>query len=264
MTGNPEERTEQEQRAAEAVRGLEPVRPDPAFRKRLGQAFASGSIAAPAPATVIPLRRSRRSMWIAAAAAVLIFAFFLRPDRVPPTYLVMGGHAVGTAVVDGKTVPLADLRETGVPGGTRITVLDGALELRWDDLLAARVHPGQVTVPDPRQPGAMVWDLAQGEVLVQTGPGFPGRRLRVRTPEGIAEVVGTSFAVYRDDGATCVCVLEGQASVGVNAADLESIPPGRRKVMHADGSPSEILDIMPAHRDGLMEFVDRAKAGLAR
>jgi hypothetical protein len=51
-----------------------------------------------------------------------------------------------------------------------------------------------------------------------------------------------------------VCVHEGTASVGIDQGDMEPIPPGKRKVMFADGQPPMITDIAPPHRDHLVEF----------
>lgn len=265
-----------EERIREAVRELPHVHPDAAFRARLKDAFVSGEIASkaspgadgagdapPAPGgKIVPMRRRWPgvfSLAIAATAAVLYFA--TRPQ--PEEFTVMGGDAVATVQRGDREEPISAASAQTVAAGAAVTVATGSLDLRWGNVVALRVNPGSVVLPDLREGQPMTFDVAQGEVVFLTGPGFPGRRLTVDTPEGRVEVVGTAFAVYRDDGGTCVCVLEGTASVGVDEADMEPVPPSKRKVIPADGSAPAILDIVPAHREGLVDFVARARGALA-
>ena len=91
-------------------------------------------------------------------------------------------------------------------------------------------------------------------MAILTGPRFRGGHLVVTTGEGAIEITGTLVSVFRDESVTCVCVHEGTASVGIDEADMEPIPAGKRKVMFADGSPSMVTDIAPPHRDHLIEF----------
>lgn len=264
MTGNPEERTPLEEAARDAVRSLAPARPDADFRARLGQAFVSGEIAREVP-RVVPIRPRTWPVWALAAAAALLVVFLFSRDQSDATaFIVTSVDATGSIEsVDAEPIPMSELRagSTTLPAGADVLVGSGAVELLLPGLVAIRANPGSLRLPTTVD-GPLEFTVAKGEVLFVTGPDFPGRRILVHTPEGRVEVVGTAFAVYRDDAVTCVCVLEGEALVGVDEADLQPIPPGKRKVMHADGKPSEILDIVPAHRAGIVEFVDRAREQL--
>jgi ferric-dicitrate binding protein FerR (iron transport regulator) len=105
-------------------------------------------------------------------------------------------------------------------------------------------------------PRSLRADIEAGEVRFLTGPRFPGRTLVLSTPEGRAEITGTVVSVLRDVamGATCVCVMEGTARIGMTDADMEPVPHGMRKVMFADGRTPLVVSILPEHRDGLTAF----------
>lgn len=274
MSDRPIDGGPREERIREAVRGLPDVHPDAAFRARLKDAFVSGRITSTVPpadevpgapgAKVVPLPR-RRPAWLAlAAAAVLAIVFFAVRPTGHPEFTVTGGDAVATVRAGDRSRAIAAASADAVPAGAELTVETGSLELQWSDVVALRVNPGSVVLPSLAAADAMEFTVDGGEVVFLTGPGFPGSRLTVRTPEGRVEVVGTAFAVYRDDGGTCVCVLEGTASVGVNQGDMQPVPPEKRKVMPADGSAPKILDIVPEHRAGLADFVERARGGLRK
>jgi ferric-dicitrate binding protein FerR (iron transport regulator) len=113
----------------------------------------------------------------------------------------------------------------------------------------------------PRSPGrwfnsAVECTLEVGELRIRTGPRFPGRTLRVHTPEGVAVITGTLVSVQCSDNGTCVCVAEGIAHVGVSETSLEAVAPGYRKVMLRDGTV-KIIPIEPTHRAHLVEFDSR-------
>jgi hypothetical protein len=59
-----------------------------------------------------------------------------------------------------------------------------------------------------------------------------------------------------------VCVHAGRARVGIDIDDLEEIPPGKRKVMYADGKPPIITDIAPPHKEHLIEFETKYRSGI--
>ena len=105
--------------------------------------------------------------------------------------------------------------------------------------------------------GALIAEVHHGELRIKTGPGFRGAELQILTTEGRIEITGTVVSVYKGEGFTCVCVLEGTAKIGMDKADLEEIPAGMRKVMFADGRPPMVTEIQPQHEAGLMEFEER-------
>jgi ferric-dicitrate binding protein FerR (iron transport regulator) len=239
------------------------LRPDAEFRARLGAAFASGELARaaePATATVVPLSILDRSLArYAALAAAAVLLLTLVPASLESGFRVLRGDAAGTWTLDGVSHSLADLGpDARLPGGAELHVEAGAVEVVFDDIIALRANTGTIVLPDPEAGPALRCTVRTGEAIFLTGPGFAGRSLAVTTPEGRVEVVGTAFAVWRDETVTCVCVLEGHASVGVHSTDLEPVPPGKRKVMPSEGVPA-ILDIMPEHRSGLMDFVERTR-----
>lgn len=263
---NGESRSPREEQVRAALRADAPLRPDPEFRARLGAAFASGELArtaAPAAAKVIPIPLMDRALArFAPLAAVAVLLLTLVPASLESGFRILRGDAAGTWTLDGVSHSLAELGpESRLPGGAEIHVEAGAVEVAFDDVIALRANAGTLVLPDPEAGTALRCTVRGGEAIFLTGPGFAGKSLAVVTPEGRVEVVGTAFAVWRDETVTCVCVLEGHASVGINSSDLEPVPPGKRKVMPADGPPA-ILDIMPEHRSGLVDFVERTRTTL--
>jgi hypothetical protein len=96
-----------------------------------------------------------------------------------------------------------------------------------------------------------------GETKIKTGPGFPGTELHILTTEGRTELVGSIVSVYKGDGYTCVCVLNGTAQVGADEEHLEEISRGMLKIMFGDGSPPIVTDIASQHEAELEKFDDR-------
>jgi ferric-dicitrate binding protein FerR (iron transport regulator) len=101
--------------------------------------------------------------------------------------------------------------------------------------------------------------LYEGEIRLQTGPGFAGHQLRVRTAEGYIEVAGTAVSVYKGKDFTCVCVLEGTARMGQDEARMEDVAAGLRKVMFRGDRPSVVSAIEPHHKEELLKFLNRHK-----
>ena len=265
MNRDPGRRELEEERARAAVRGLGRVTPDPEFRDRLKQDFVSGRL----DEKEIVRPPARRIGWWAfapvAAAAVLLLVLFAREPRAP-AWTVHAASRSGVRV-DGRELPPSALEPgRALPTTGVLRTNDGWLEMSARDILVVRLEPGsEVTLPesDRRERRDLELRLARGEILFLTGAAFPGTRLAVSTPEGRIEVTGTAFAVYRDDEATCVCVLEGAARVGIGPDDMETIVPGKRKVMFGDGRAPKILDIVPQHRAGLEGFVRRVRSAAA-
>ncbi len=253
-----------EERVKRAVSGLQPARPDDDFRASLRGRFVSGELAEAADARskiLGPLGGPAFWIPVAAAAALVVFVVLGRG----PQWSVQQAAAPGWVEIEEGTIPLPGLtdRPAALNGGTVLKIPRGNLELRIPGTLSMRITEGtEMVLPTaPRKwfPRKMFARIDEGEILVLTGPDFPGVRLEVETPEGLVRVAGTAFAVWRDPSATCVCVLEGSASVGIDEADMEDVPPGQRKVMFHDGRPSQVMDVEPGHRAGLEEFVQRSR-----
>jgi len=262
--------TPEELRLQEAVRGLAEVRPDDAFRERLRAEFISGEIdsqpdtgydAGPAD-NVVPLDRggNRRRLWAVAIPLAAAIAAFLLFFGGGPTWTLKSVTGSGTILVDRQTVDAADFDRIAslVKPGSRIVVPATAeVELILGDVMVLGIiRDSEVTIPaDPgRGQNTFTTSVAYGELLVKTGPGFRGEHLDILTSEGRTELTGTTVAVNKGDGFTCVCVLEGTARIGKDEADLEEVSAGYRKVMFADGRPSIIVDILPDHETDLIHF----------
>jgi ferric-dicitrate binding protein FerR (iron transport regulator) len=249
-----------EERAAKHVRALPDVEANAAFRDRLRSAFVTGEInhAAAPTAQPAPHRRHRWVLWmvpalIAAAAVVLVVTR-------PAAFRVIAVNGSGNIRVNEELLALSsrdDLVRVVHSGATLALPDSGAIDLLSENIVLMEMTPGtRATVPQP--PGrwfhrAAACSLMAGEIRIKTGPRFHGSKLRVYTPEGMAEITGTMLSVQCDGGGTCVCVVEGTAHVGVNEADLQAVPPGSRKVMLRDGT-RKIIPIQEAHRDGVIDF----------
>ena len=258
---------EQERRIQAAIRAAGDVRADAAFRERLKRDFMEGTILEPAAPQEEPRpRRSYRWWWVLvpAAAVVLLFAIFLPGPTPTPAWVVQAVSGEGQVEIDGQILALdqQDLLAEAVRTGGQVRLIeDVALDLRLDDLLLLQLDEGaHVTLPAPPERavrGPLISEVHHGELRIKTGPGLDGTEVHILTTEGRTEIVGTIVSVYKGEGFTCVCVLEGTARIGADEARLEEIPKGMRKVMFGDGRPPMVTEIQPQHEAGLLEFEER-------
>lgn len=256
---------EQERRIREAIRSTGDVRAETAFRARLKREFIDGTISAPALRQEEPRTRTMPRWWwilVPAAAAVLLFALFL--PRPAPSWVVQAVHGEGQIEIDGQTLATGepDLLARALGSGGSVRLPEGvSLDLRLDDLmLLALVAGTDAAVPAPPEPGTegpLIAEVRAGDLMVKTGPGFPGTELHILTTDGRTEIVGSVVSVYKGDGYTCVCVLEGKAQVGADEEHLEAISQGMLKIMFGDGSPSIVADIAAKHKADLEQFNER-------
>ena len=257
-----------EARVRDALRALEPPRPDAAFRERLRVGFVSGRIGArrvPESPVAWPRRPGIRRwaigrLALAPLAVAALIVVVVLADR-GPGWSVLATTGEGMAVLDGSTVPLA-LRaglERRLRPGARLTVPPGGeIELASAAGLVVQVTAGtEFTLP--ATPGRwfhrrVVGEVQHGEIRVTTGSAFRGARLRVETPEVAVEVTGTTLAVICEPVGTCVCVYDGEVRVGARGAGLEGVPTGRRRFVFNDGRPPETADIRPMENQKLGMF----------
>lgn len=268
MTDDRSKKQITDETVAQWMRSQPKAEADGDFRDRLRAAFVSGEIEgeahdagteAPAPTP----RRRRIPLWRWLVPAAVAFAalavILLNPGPALEVIDVSGSG--GPVVVNGKSMTekaaisaaLAPGAEVEVPAGT-------TLDLAMAGTALYEVTGGtRMTLP--ASPGRW-WNrsvdctIYAGELRLKTGPRFPGDELRVFTPDGIVVVTGTLLSIQCDEKGTCVCVLEGTAHVGVDAEDLQPVPPGMRKVMMRDGT-NEIIPVKPMHRDGVLDFDKR-------
>jgi len=255
MTLTPEER-----RLQEAIRGLGEVRADDGFSERLRSQFISGNFG-----EIVPLktRSHRRRLWGAAISSLAAIIAFLLLSSGDPAWTLKSVTGTGSIVVNGQSVDASDfagLQDLVKPGARFVVPATAELELRLGKVMVfGIIRDSDVTIPaKPDSEGAILTaTVTLGELLVKTGPSFPGEKLLILTSEGRIELTGTTIAVNKGDGFTCVCVLEGTARIGKDEAALEEVAAGYRKVMFADGSPSIIVDIEVGHEKDLTDFESR-------
>jgi len=256
-----------DERIQETIRSAGDVRADTAFRERLKREFVDGTLSESAAPQEKPRTRRLSPWWWAmapAAAAVLLFALLW--PRPASTWDVQAVVGEGRVEIGGQTLASDEptLVARVLEAGGRVHVLEGAaLDLRLDDRLLLGLDEGtDVTLPvltERDAPGPLVAEVHHGELRIMTGPGFPGNELHILTPESRTEIVGTVVSVYKYDGYTCVCVLEGTARIGADEDQLEDVPEGMLKIMFDDGSPPFTMEISPDHGEDLQEFVERSR-----
>jgi hypothetical protein len=254
--------TPEERQLQDALRDLQDVRPDADFQARLRREFASGQIETPVDT---PKVRGKVIRWPFAAvpvlaAAVIALVMLASPG---PRWEVHTLSGEGVIQVDGTEVDAADADRLAelVKPGSRLKVPQGVqVELVYDDVLVFGImDDSDVTIPveEPGSGETLVATVVIGELLTKTGPGFPGTHLEFLSPEGRAEIVGTTLAINSGVGYTCVCVLEGAASVGRDPSHCNKIPGGMRKVMFADGREPLFIAIESTHQEHLVAFEAR-------
>jgi ferric-dicitrate binding protein FerR (iron transport regulator) len=245
------------------VRELPLVEADADFRERLKSTFVEGRLeAGPSSETTGAGVRARISWWrwaVPAAAAAVVLLAVVSLNRAPAIRVAqVSGH--GTVRVDGHPIALDDAKtlDASIRAGSEIeTPPDALVDLLAGDVMLLEVTGGtRVSIPSvpARWFGrAVACSLSAGEMRIKTGRRFPGDELVVNTPEGRVAITGTMLSIERDAGGTCVCVVEGTASVGMNGSDMQAVKPGYRKVMFSNGT-AKILPIEPVHRDGVLNF----------
>jgi hypothetical protein len=255
MTLTPEDR-----RLQEAIRALAEVRADDGFSERMRSQFISGNYG-----EVVPLekRSKRRRLWGAAVSSLAAIIAFLLLFGGDPAWTLHSVTGTGSILVNGQSVDATDfaaLEDLVKPGARFVVPATAELELRLGKVMVfGIIRDSDVTIPaNPEgDETRFTATVTVGELLVKTGPAFPGEELLILTSEGRIELTGTTIAVNKGDGFTCVCVLEGTAKIGKDVADLEEVAAGYRKVMFADGSPSIIVDIEVGHEKDLTDFESR-------
>ena len=255
--------TPEERRIQEALKSMSEAQPRPDHEAKLRELFTTGHIDSESRPAALPIEdRSRRGRWLLAAIlpVVALAVFFAVTGDKEPQWLVHDVQGQGTVKIDGVAADLNDrqkVQELVAGGASVIEVEGGTLELILEETMVMGMIPGtRVILPGTKvdAEGRFTAKVSGGELMVMTGPGFPGSELLVVTAEGQIEVTGTIIAVNKMPELTCVCVLEGTALIGKSPEDMEEIPAGQRKVMFADERPSMIVDIEPGHQQDLLKF----------
>lgn len=244
--------------ARDAVHGLPPVKPEPAYRAGLRTAFASGEIAAKeARAESEPERErelvrlpfpSRHRLWTGLAVGLaLVVAVVTGVLNQGSSWRVAGVRGEGSVLLDGASYAAGDAALTGrrIPPGTRVEVTNAAeLDLRADGVMMLQVVGGSDLILPPSPPRWFArrssFHVERGEIRVTTGPAFQGARLEITTPDAAIAATGTTFAVILEPTGTCVCVLEGTVAVGPRDNSPAPVSSGNLRYVFRDGrAPAE-------------------------
>lgn len=276
----------EESHVRDALRAAAAPAPDAAFRERLGRAFAAGAIApgrcsdfaaadeagpaGDARASVVrgPWGRARRlTLAVAAAAAVVTVVAGL---NLGDDWHVVAADGEGIVVVNDRATPMLHAEELAkrIRRGGRLRVQEGSLVVMAGDDLMIEITPGtDLTLP----PAPNHWwsravrgRIESGECRITTGPGFRGASLAIATPEAAVEVRGTTLAVIREPGGTCVCVLEGSVMVGRAGGLVAPVESGRLRFVYAEDRAPKEAAIRPVENEQLRRFRDRRVAEARR
>ena len=140
----------------------------------------------------------------AAAAAVILFVFLLRPGQSVSEYLAANS-------------PI----QVELPDGSSVTLSPGA-RISYSDSKAGR---------DVEMEGTALFKVARDE----------SRPFRVDTGESAVEVLGTVFQVKQSDGDVFVDVLEGKVLFS-GSEDGVVLTPGMESVLQKGAASPEIID----------------------
>lgn len=233
-----------EAKALSALRRLPRAGADPEARDRARAAF----LAAAASADTDQARRSSRFGnllgAVAVMAALLAVAIFGRAPTDEWIVLDVVNPA-GVEAPAGSGLNKGDVIEPG----TLACAPDAELEVQLGDRLRFRMMPG-TRIELPAGPGR--WfnrgrelSLASGEIYGTTGGNKLDFPLEVITDELTAQLTGTTFAVFRTDEGSCVCLWEGGITVTPAATPTEPtfLEPQRRVWVYRDGRPREVLPL---------------------
>lgn len=191
------------------------------------------------------VQRIRRWPVVAAIAAVLAFVVvgwgMLPDDRWVVTSIAA---PAGVRFADGQG---GTLQVGSVLGNGQLeTAAESEVEIMLGSDLRLRLMPG-TRIQLPREPGRWFWRrrtlyVHAGEAFGTTGPQPPP--LQLATDEAIARFTGTTFAVFRNDDGTCVCLLEG--GIQVSPRDQQppvQVPSGQKFYVYTDSRPTELVPI---------------------
>jgi FecR protein len=180
---------------------------------------------------------------IAAAAAIVFFMIGSEPTMEWVVLDVV--EPAGVQVTEATPPAVGDRLDSG----TLITAAGSELELQLGDRLRFRMLPG-TQIELPKAPGrwfgrSRELELASGEIYGTTGGKQLGFDLDFKTDELTAVLTGTTFAVFRTDLASCVCLWEGGVKVTPSAEpDLPTLlQPNQRVWVYKDGRPREVLPL---------------------
>jgi len=258
----------EELRIQASVRGLDEVRAEDAFREKLRQQFVSGDFedsaepnVSAASAEIVGSPRRKRRSWgfaIVPAIAAMLAIIFLGGNE--PGWELSALRGEGTLIINGVAVEASDFAAVArlIEPEARVVVPEGLeVDVLLDGVIVfGVVGPVDFTVPNEpaKAPYNYAVNVHHGEFRIKTGPDFEGRQMVMTTSDGQTEIVGTTIAIFKNADLTCVCILEGTASVGKDDDHMDAVPAGMRKVIFADGRDPLIIPIESGHETSLIAF----------
>ncbi len=180
-----------------------------------------------------------------AAAAAVAGLFWFGNHPVDEWRVVQVAEA-GAAMIDGEAARIGDAFLTGTveAGG------ESMVHCQLGDRIRVVLAPGS-EARLPAGPGRWLGGqrslfVDEGEIFASSGERRLGFDLIVRTPEARVHIVGTTFAVRRNEAGTCICLWEGAVDVEPSdgGATVE-VPRGQRLQVYADGRPPKVESLTP-------------------
>jgi ferric-dicitrate binding protein FerR (iron transport regulator) len=247
MRNGPDRPTPAEQKALAALASLPRPRPSAAAREKaraafLGQDRPGAEVSAPPE----PTRRSRRWLAIPLAAALVAVMLVAGWYGLQPRSQWFVTDVVSPAGIVAEAPALATGAE--VEAGLVITGAESELELQLGQELRFRMLPSsQIQLPAPParwfgQPRTL--RLEQGEIYGTTGGQELSFLLQFETLEVTAQLAGTTFAVFRTDEGSCVCLWTGGIVVTPrDSGQAVALEPETKFYVYTDGRPNEVQPI---------------------
>jgi ferric-dicitrate binding protein FerR (iron transport regulator) len=239
--------TPEEQQALEALMSLPRPHPSAQAREKARAAFlGEEGTERDKPVRTIPRRRSQRwlSIPLAAAVAAVLLALFWYGNQPLGSWIIT--DVVAPAGIEAKTTQIT--RGAMVQAGQVLTGEGSELELQFGRELRFRMLPAsrlQLPSPPTRWFGrSRTLTLEAGEIYGTTGGRSLSFPLLFETAEVTAQLTGTTFAVFRTDVGTCVCLWSGAVEVVPrDTGEAVTLTPETKYYVYNDGRPSEVQPI---------------------
>ena len=260
VTGYPA--ASDEARAISALRRLPRAGADPEVRGRARQAFLAEP-PVPMPARSRPHIWSAGGLAAATTALAALLAVFIIGRMPTEQWVVLDVvNPAGVEAPAGSGLQKGALLEPGV-----VACAEGTeLEVQLGERLRFRMMPG-TRLELPAGPGRWFGrhrelKVAAGEIFGTTGGNKLGFPLEFQTRELTAHLTGTTFAVFRTDQGSCVCLWEGGITVTPTAETQAPtvLEPQSRVWVYRDGRPAEVLPLTDME---IMKLQMTADMGLA-
>lgn len=246
--GHPFDRSGLEPHEREALERLDRLRPPPPSaeaRSRTRNVFVEGEAdgAGETPRRAPGAPPPRRHAWIAAAAGVAAVVALLVYGYLPDDSWSVGG-VKGPPEAEREAETFEVVEGRALEAGSFHVQEETELEIHLDDLILRTLGETRFELPPP--PGrwlgrARTLELTEGEIYGSSGEQPLDFELELRTPEATARLVGTTFAVFRTEEATCFCLYRGGLEIhAIGRDETIELPVGKRIFVYKDGREPSI------------------------